>query len=284
MEIESKVFSASIASVAVQSLIEELELTPKPGLVDQNNTGSHSDLTCSLMRASAESLKDTFKKIAYTSYGRLPSQSLREEIAEIGRAGEKQMFEVTNGINTHKGAIWAIGLLTSAVSMGKGTFSIEKCLSTAGKLASYPDRYCPKTVTNGRHAMVKYGVNGAKGEAQEGFPHIRKFSLPMLYQSRKNGLTDEQAKLNSLLSLIATVEDTCILHRGGIQGLEFAKEQACSFLKSGNFDSLNKMDQEFIKRNISPGGSADLLAATLFLDKTEQMNKGRELKEYHCIR
>ena len=281
---DKNTFSTTVAELAVSSLIEELELTPKPGLVDKQNTGAHKDLNVQLMRASAESLRDTFKEIALISYDRSPSQSLREEIAAIGRDGEKRMFGVTGGINTHKGAIWTIGLLASAFSIGKGRFTTEEILSIAGKLARYPDRYCPVTDTNGKRVIKKFGVKGAKGEAQQGFPHIRQFSLPMLNHSRAIGLTKEKAKLRALLSLMAHLDDTCILHRGGSDGLSFAKEQAEFFLISGDFDLLNQMDEEFINRNISPGGSADLLAATLFLDKISKMQSLNEVSnEYQLI-
>ncbi|MGM0876059.1 MAG: triphosphoribosyl-dephospho-CoA synthase [Bacillota bacterium] len=281
MQNEKQLFSLNVAKVAVRSLIEEVELTPKPGLVDRRNTGAHKDLSIQLMRKSSESLGDTFEKIAFISYGRSPSQSLREEIAAIGRDGEKRMFEVTGGVNTHKGAIWAIGLLVTAASMGKGMFTVEEIVALAGELARFPDRYCPDTSTNGGNATVKYGVVGARGEAQQGFPHIIQFSLPMLNRSRAYGFTEEEARLNALLSLIAHLDDTCILHRGGSKALSFAKKQAASILTNGNLDWLNKLDEDFIKRNISPGGSADLLAATLFLDEIQANKAVDEVrKEY----
>jgi triphosphoribosyl-dephospho-CoA synthase len=278
---EKQTFSLTAAKVAVRSLIEEVELTPKPGLVDRKNTGAHQDLTIQLMRTSAESLADTFEKIAFISYGRSPSQSLREEIAAIGRDGEKRMFKVTGGVNTHKGAIWAIGLLVSAASMGKGMYSVEKIVTLAGELARFPDRYCPDTITNGGNVTAKYGVGGARREAQQGFPHIIKFSLPMLNRSRAYGMTEEKARLNALLSLIAHLDDTCILHRGGPAALSFAKKQAARLLTNGNIDGLYILDEEFTRRNISPGGSADLLAASLFLDEF-QVNKAVDevRKEY----
>lgn len=130
-------FSRYAADSAVHSLIEEVELTPKPGLVDRVNNGAHQDLTIELMRKSALSLKETFEQIAFISYGNSPSLSLREEIAAIGRNGENRMFETTGGVNTHKGAIWAIGLLVSGAAMGKGCFAIKEIVSLAGETARY---------------------------------------------------------------------------------------------------------------------------------------------------
>ena len=268
MKTAQQSYSSVTAEVAVRSLIEEVKLTPKPGLVDRDNTGSHQDLSLQLMIMSAESLTDTFEKIAFVSYGCSPSQSLREEIALIGRDGEKRMFEVTGGVNTHKGAIWAIGLLISAASMGKGKYTVDKILTVAGELARFPDRKnSVNATTNGTDVIGKYGVVGARGEAQQGFPHIKLYSLPMINLSRANGEQEEKARLKALLSLIAHLDDTCILHRGGAEALAFAKKESALLLKSESIDSMNMLDRKFISRNISPGGSADLLAATLFIDE-----------------
>jgi triphosphoribosyl-dephospho-CoA synthase len=269
MKSEKELFSFILSKVAVNSLIEEVELTPKPGLVDRVNTGAHQDLTIELMRSSAESLAETFEQIACVSYGRNPSQPLREEIAAIGRTGEKKMFEATNGVNTHKGAIWAMGLLVSAASIGKGMYSVDEIVAIAGEIARFSDRHCPDSSTNGGNVRKRYGVGGAKAEAQQGFPHITQYALPMLYRSRVSGVTEEKARLNALLSLIAHLDDTCILHRGGPEALTYAKKQASIFLEFGYIEWLNSLNEDFSRRNISPGGSADLLAATLFLDKTQ---------------
>lgn len=284
MEKIKQSLSRNLAAKAVRSLIEEVELTPKPGLVDSRNTGSHQDLTIQLMRASAESLRDTFEQIALASYGRKPSQALREEIALTGRIGEERMLQVTDGVNTHKGAIWAMGLLVSAAAMGRGMGAIGEVAASAGELACFPDQHSPNTVTNGVNVVAKYGVSGARGEAQQGFPHILRYSLPMLNFSRMSGQTEKEARLNALLSLIAYLDDTCILHRGGPEALDFAKKQAAFMLEKGVLEDLYTLDEYFISRNISPGGSADLLAATLFLDElqaNERSDKNR--KEYQYI-
>lgn len=284
MEKEKQSLCRNLAETAVCSLIEEVELTPKPGLVDSRNTGAHQDLTIRLMKASAESLRDTFEQMALVSYGRNPTQSLREEIALIGRLGEEKMLHVTDGVNTHKGAIWALGLLVSAAAMGRGVGAVEEVAASARKVACFPDRHSPNAVTNGLNVVAKYGVSGAKGEAQQGFPHVFRYSLPMLHISRMSGKTEEEARLNALLSLIAQLDDTCILHRGGSEALDFAKKQAAFLLENGEIDDLYKLDEQFISRNISPGGSADLLAATLFLDELQTSERFSENgKEYLTI-
>lgn len=267
-----------ITNLAVKSLVDEVELTPKPGLVDQLDSGAHNDLTLHMMRASAVSLKETFYNIADVSYNRTPSQQLREEIAAIGRSGERRMFEVTGGVNTHKGAIWALGLLVSAFSSGLGKFTIEETLNTAGEIASYSDRFNDvTTLTNGNRVKRKFGVHGAKEQAEQGFPHIANYSMPALNYARKMKMTEDDARKYSLLSLIAHLDDTCILHRGGMEGLEFAKTEAMLLLKSKKIKQISTLNEAFVERNISPGGSADLLAATLFLDESQSVkNKLQE--------
>ncbi|MGG1400848.1 triphosphoribosyl-dephospho-CoA synthase [Bacillus salipaludis] len=268
----------NLASLAVRALIEEAELTPKPGLVDKHDSGSHCDMTIELMLKSARSLEPTFTEIAKVSWERAPSQELREEIAAIGRQGEIDMFQATGGINTHKGAIWALGLLVSSASMNPGEGSLEQIALTAGKIASFHDRNRPKQMTNGRRVTEKYGVKGALGEAQQGFPHIRNLSLPILYDARRKGIKEDLCRLNALIALMANLDDTCILHRGGEKALSKTKKLSALILLSGGvwtksgWKFFQELDQFLVECNASPGGSADLLAATLFLDDLYRKN------------
>lgn len=273
-------YSENLAVMAVQALIEEAELTPKPGLVDRESSGSHQDMSIKLMIKSAKSLEPSFRKIAKVSYKRAPSQELREEIAVIGRQGEIDMFQATGGINTHKGAIWALGLLISSAAMNPEETSSDRIALSAGKLALFPDRNRPQQMTNGTKVKEKYGVNGALGEAQSGFPHIRNIALPVLYASRKRDIAEDLCRLNVLIALMASLNDTCILHRGGPQALSLTKELSAEIMVSGGVSTqtgwkvLRELDQSLYKFNASPGGSADLLAATLFLDGLHTKNRG----------
>lgn len=284
-------YTENLAIKAVQALIEEAELTPKPGLVDKESSGSHHDMSIELMIKSAKSLMPTFKEIAKVSYRRVPSQELREEIAAIGRQGEIDMFQATGGINTHKGAIWALGLLISSAAMNPVETSLDHLALSAGKLALFPDRNRPGQMTNGTRVKAKYGVNGALGEAHQGFPHIRKISLPVLYASRRRGISEDLCRLNTLIALMASVDDTCILHRGGYRALAVTKELSAEILISGGvwtltgWKVLRELDQSLLKGNASPGGSADLLAATLFLDGLYEKNWSFSSPEtIHAIR
>jgi triphosphoribosyl-dephospho-CoA synthase len=276
IEINAQQYSLHLSNLAVKSLIEEAELTPKPGLVDKKDSGTHTDMTLDLMIKSAHGLNSTFRTIAEASYKEKPSPFLREKIAAIGRSGETTMFKLTGGINTHKGAIWALGLLVSSAAMNRDESTMETIVHSAGKLACFHDRYQPKIQTNGSRVNEKYGVMGAKGEALLGFPHIREFSFPILQDSRKKGVSEDISRLNALLSLMANIDDTCILHRGGIDALYHTKQQAKEILErglewdAGHWTLLKKLDHTLHLFNASPGGSADLLAATLFLDYLHQ--------------
>jgi len=261
-----------LAARAVQALIEEAELTPKPGLVDRRGSGAHADLSLDLMLRSARSLFPCFRAIAETSLGRTPSQPLRERLAAIGRDGERAMFAATCGSNSHKGAIWALGLLVSGSVLGPDLADAHAIAARAGGLARHPDSHTPQVPANGSRVRQKYGVNGATGEAQAGFPHVVGIGLPALRRARSLGVPERCARLDALLAIMAQLDDTCLLHRGGLQALHTAKRGARQALKAGGASAprgmrlLLRLDTDLLGLNASPGGSADLLAATLFLD------------------
>lgn len=272
-------YSLNLGKLAVQSLIEEAELTPKPGLVDKKSSGSHRDMSLNTMIRSAIALEDTFRVIAETSFNRTPSQELREEIAMIGRRGEQEMFLATGGVNTHKGAIWALGLLVSSAAMDLGKSPGKEVAVQAGRLALYKDRNLPAGNTNGSRVKARFGVDGARGEAEQGFPHIRQIALPVLEESRERGLKENFCRLNVLIALMAELNDTCIMHRGGAEALEITKAYAKEIVLAGGVSAdkgwqlLEQLDQLLCSMNVSPGGSADLLAAAIFLDYLDQNAK-----------
>lgn len=261
-----------IANEAVAALIQEVELTPKPGLVDSENNGAHVDLTLQKMRASAHALHATFYQMAMLNYGKQPTISIREAFGLIGRIGEKQMYNVTENVNTHKGAIWSIGLLCAAIARRKGQVRIPQVFYDAAELAKIPDQYIPQEKTNGAVVKEHYGIFGAREEAQRAFPHIREYSLPT-YKQAIVKMPLKEAKLFTLLVLIANLNDTCLVHRGGLSGLQFAQKEAKKLLKQFSVPDIKILDQRFIERWLSPGGSADLLAATLFIVNIEAILK-----------
>lgn len=261
-----------LAPLAVKSLIDEVWLTPKPGLVDRRGSGAHSDLTLELMHRSAHSLFPCFKAMAEAAVGMRPCVELRESLAEIGRSGEIAMFQATDGCNTHKGAIWALGLLIAGAVMSSDPADSREVAALAGAIARFPDRWSPHGVTHGAKVRQRYGVDGARGEAQEGFPHVVNVGLPALHAARSRGEGEVHARLNALIAIMSQLDDTCLLHRGGLPMLSVAKGGAREIMSVGGASTvagmreLLKLDSTLLEINASPGGSGDLLSATLFLD------------------
>ncbi|KJL04999.1 MULTISPECIES: triphosphoribosyl-dephospho-CoA synthase [Priestia] len=272
-------YSCLIAKMAVTALVDEAVLTPKPGLVDAATTGSHQDMNIETLLTSAYALQPTFSQIALYSQGKQPSQLLREEIARIGREGEQIMYTATDGVNTHKGAIWALGLLASATAVCGIQASPASITETAGQIARYADRFCPLHSSNGLRVKKQYGAKGAAGEAKQGFPRVIHIGLPALHKARKLGIHETSARIDTLVTLIANLDDTCILHRAGPVVLEEVKMAASNVLEAGGVSTpigkqrLEALDTILLSSNASPGGSADLLAAVLFLDRISLFKK-----------
>ncbi|MFJ2443219.1 triphosphoribosyl-dephospho-CoA synthase [Streptomyces sp. NPDC087658] len=266
-----------LAGKAVRALVDEATLTPKPGLVDGRGSGAHDDMDLDLLLGSAESLRDRFAEMAEA--GRrigVPGPELRGELARIGRAAEARMLRVTGGVNTHRGAIWALGLLTGAAATGSG----DVC-RTAASIAAHPDPAAPApALSHGALARLRYGGGGARTEATDGFPHAR-LAHTTLRRARERGASETQARLDALMAVVASLEDTCLLHRGGRAGLALARSGAREVLRAGGTATpagrarLAGLDAALAERRLSPGGSADLLAAGLYLDSLDSPSPHR---------
>ena len=264
-----------LSELAWQSLIAEAELTPKPGLVDGRGSGSHSDLSLDLMRRSADAIAPYFTRMALASAEAQMDISLRAVVASIGREAESAMLSATSGSNAHKGAIWVLGLLVCAASLSEGS-DPEFIAEAAGYLARLPDHARPQAVSHGDVVLERYGASGARGEAYGNFPHVVKIGIPALRAARTNGGTERDSRLAALVTIMSRLDDTCVLYRGGREAQKIVHEGAARVIKVGGPGSpkgnaaLIALGQEFVSLHISPGGSADLLAATLFLDALER--------------
>lgn len=271
-----------LADLAVCTLVVEAELTPKPALVDRRGSGAHDDMDLGMLCRSAHALRPTFVALAARAHGRTPSQRLREELAAIGRRGEKEMLAVTGGVNTHRGAIWTLGLLVAAASMAPPDAGPARIAALAGRVAAFPDRYSPHETSHGSLVTRRYGVVGARGEARRGFPHIVGVALPALRAARAAGRLEQSARLDALVALIVHVDDTCVLHRGGHAALQDAQTGARAVLAAGGSATvagrraLRLLEAALLRHNASPGGSADLLAGALLLDSLDNAAHGGE--------
>jgi triphosphoribosyl-dephospho-CoA synthase len=271
-----------LADLAVCALVDEAKLTPKPALVDRRGSGAHGDMDLGMLCRSAHALRPTFAALAARAHGRAPSQRLREELAAIGRRGEREMFAVTGGVNTHRGAIWTLGLLAAAAAMAPLDACPTRIAALAGQVAAFPDRYSPHETSHGARVTRRYGVVGARGEARRGFPHVVDVALPALRAARAAGLTEQSARLDALVALIVHVDDTCLLHRGGHAALQEAQTGARAVLAAGGSATaagrraLRLLEAVLLHHNASPGGSADLLAGALLLDSLDNAAHGGE--------
>jgi triphosphoribosyl-dephospho-CoA synthase len=270
--------SSYLASLAKQALVAEAELTPKPGLVDRRGSGAHSDLSLGLMKRSADAIEPYFSWMADVSAELPQGRELRRELGAIGRSAERSMFDATGGANTHKGAIWILGLLVSAASH-TGERQPLRVASAAGSIARLSDPARPELLSHGDMVRAYYKVAGARGEAYLDFPHVIQIGLPALEASRRNGRSETASRLSALLSIMAQLDDTCVLYRGGLEGAAVVKNGARAVLGAGGpgmqsgDTELEQFDQELIRRRLSPGGSADLLAAALFLDSLRSVEE-----------
>jgi triphosphoribosyl-dephospho-CoA synthase len=274
IQLRKRTLPEALADHAVWALLEEAQLSPKPGLVDQRGSGAHKDLSLALMQASARALWPAFHEMALAaeSHGAIDG-ALRTSLGTLGREGEAQMMRATGGVNTHRGAIWALGLLTAATALDV-TREPRIVAEKAARIARLPDPAATNIsgASHGQHACRTYGVRGAREQAQDGFPAVMQHGLPQLERSRTAGAPEPSARLDALLAVMTQLSDTCVLHRGGMKALVRMQSGAQAVLAAGGSASLagrralRQLDRTLLALNASPGGAADLLAATLFLD------------------
>jgi triphosphoribosyl-dephospho-CoA synthase len=275
-----------LGTLASAALVTEATLTPKPALVDRRGSGAHNDLTLESMLKSAAVLEPFFQEMALISSGSRPNLSLREELAECGRRAEVAMHQATGGSNSHRGAIWCLGLLVAAAAMQEGEAHASEIAETAAKIAAFPDRNASNLETHGLVMKRTYGVGGARVEAQSGFPHVIKIGLPHLRNRRLAAATETSCRLDALLAIMSSLDDTCLLYRGGLQALKTAQSGAQEIIALGGTSTprgiarLFQMDRDLVQLGSSPGGSADLLAATLFLDSLDCVDNRKVRAEF----
>lgn len=266
-----------IAVRAYLALLQEVKTTPKPGLVDRRNSGAHKDMDMRHFFASANALRPFFCRFAETGY-LTRDFSPKETFAKtrsIGIEAEEAMLAATHGVNTHKGAIFTIGLLCAACGrLGPDKWQAEDILAevaamTAGVVESdFAGVTAKNAKTPGEKLYTLHGITGIRGQAEKGFPAIRDIGLPTLKEGLKNGLSLNDAGAVALLHLLTVTEDTNIIHRTDTATLSAVQAEIKALLKTEPFPNLEKLealDDDFIRRNLSPGGTADLLAACYFL-------------------
>jgi triphosphoribosyl-dephospho-CoA synthase len=268
--------SAVLGALVRQALVAEAELTPKPGLVDRRGSGAHTDLSLDVMRRSALAIEPFIVRMALQSAHERPSARLRAKLAGIGRAAESAMLRVTKGSNTHKGAIWTLGLLAASAAAIHYNRDASDIARTAAVIASFDDAHTSTFVSHGQIVAEIFGVTGARGEAMQGFPHIVTVGLPTLRARRHDRVPEPIARLDALLCIMAELDDTCLLYRGGETALSETKNGAAAVIRAGGAgtacgrERLRALHRRLLELGVSPGGSADLFAGVLFLDAVDR--------------
>jgi holo-ACP synthase/triphosphoribosyl-dephospho-CoA synthase len=270
-------YAGEIAAKAVRALMTEACITPKPGLVDRADTGAHRDMDIFSFINSGCALFPYFREVTLTGIRFTgESRDLLPAIRHQGIAAEKVMLGAAGGVNTHRGAIFSLGILCAVLGYirGKNLPELEDTLfDLAGETAAGITRELTggavSPESHGQAAFRTWGITGARGEAEAGFPSLRHIALPVLRKYRNRGYSTEQAGTAALLHLIAALEDTNIAARSGGESLGIIRSETGRFLEGGpDFPELleyaQSLNRRFIDRGISPGGSADMLAAALF--------------------
>lgn len=248
-----------IAHLATQALQAELDTTPKPGLVDKDNNGAHHDMDYALMQRSIDTLHPYFVKLALLGCAdALPTHT---SIRDIGIEAEKAMLSATNGVNTHKGALFSMGLAVVAAAHEKNTDSLQ--ITIKALAASFPD-------TNGTHGskakLLSKGtttIKGALDNAREGYEMLFAEWLPFYIERRKE--RDAYTLHKTLLRIMCDLDDTNVIYRTDLATAEEVKQEARALLDSFSKAALKDMDRHYTTRNISPGGAADMLSLTIFI-------------------
>jgi triphosphoribosyl-dephospho-CoA synthase len=268
--------SERIGRFAIRGLYREAALAPKPGLVSPTSQGSHGDMDFSTFLRSLQSLRPYFREIARCGLQRPGFAPLRR----LGIEAEASMLAATGGVNTHRGAIFNLGLLCAAAGslLAEGEMpgaaaacALVKTNWGAEILAGLATLPAAAQLSHGLVVAQRYGSGGARQEAAAGFPAALALGLPAYRRVLAATSDGELAAVQALFALIAELEDTNLLWRGGPDGLAHGRRAATEFLAAGGVfasdwrDHAQAIDQDFITRRLSPGGSADLLGVTLFL-------------------
>lgn len=269
----SHAIAIEAARLAVGSLHAELILYPKPGLVSLVDNGSHSDMNAATFLRSLFALRHYFAAICRAGANGAPFAELRR----LGIAAERRMLAATGGVNTHRGAIFSIGLLCAAYGLARArgtpvnaaSLRALLLLEWGGPLAVHAQPAAQDS--HGQAVARRHAAGGAREEAALGLPSVFEVGLPALRATLLAGRGMRAARIDALFALMAQVGDTNVLYRGGADGAALVRRTARDFVDAGGTASADWMasalaaHQAFVARRLSPGGAADLLAATCFV-------------------
>lgn len=247
-----------VADLAERALRLELDTTPKPGLVDRQDNGAHKDMDYALMSKSISALRPYLTRLAVESAKDIDPAKIKE----IGIEAEKAMLKATGGVNTHKGALFCIGLSVAAASCLACSTGAVEAYSFKELVSRAASEIPSARGTHGAEAKRSFKAVGALENARAAYPELFADWLPY-YRSLEG---DPFRCHKTLLHIMTTLDDTNILHRRGAEGLAHAEAEAARLLEDFSESGLSSLNKDFIRENISPGGSADMLSLTIFIN------------------
>ena len=266
----------ALARAAVTAMRDELQAYPKPGLVSPVDSGAHTDMDFDLMCRSADSLLQPFTALA--AAGRA-ARTFEQALVPLGIEAERGMLLVTGGVNAHRGAIFSVGLIIAAIARAQSLSSklspaaIQDALrNTWGPALNTHAAYDGET-SHGAEVRRKTGRDGARREAALAFPSVFDKGIPAYRAALQAGFDANTARIQTLFILMAAVDDTTVLYRGGLEAGSFVRQSAKDFLAAGGclqpdwFKKAEALHHAFVARNLSAGGCADLLACTLLVSR-----------------
>lgn len=293
---EGEYMTEKIAAFAVESMLYEVAATPKPGLVDRANNGAHNDMDFFTFMSSAAALHDTFDRMIKLGVQKQssPIQELLPMLRKEGRLAEKKMFEATDGVNTHKGMIFSLGILCGCCGWILGRNDKEYGLSSDG-ICGAAKQMCKgicerdfarieseEHLTKGEQMFIRYGFKGVRGIVESGYEVVRDVSLPVYRMLKRMDISENAALVHTLLYIMRETDDTNIASRHDLDMVHTVKRKAAKIIDAGGMLSpkgrqmVLDMDAELIDKYVSPGGCADLLAVTHFLYCVDELYKQKQ--------
>jgi len=282
-----------VAEMALKAMLYEIACHPSPGLVSPVSRGAHPDMDYFLFLDSTVSLNRHFHHICEAGIRSADPNALFCEIRELGKVAELAMFTSTGGINTHKGMLFILGILAAAVSRtayaGNGFTDVRPTVQimcrglVQNELNGLKNRVQRDSCSHGERLYLLHEAEGVRGEMERGLPTVYEFGLE-LYDSSAD-LSWNDRLVHALLGIMGHCDDTTILHRKDMETLEAVKAQAIEALNLGGMRTtegrvaVEAMNERFNREGISPGGSADLLGATVFLSMARQYLNLKTQKE-----
>ena len=275
----------TLGALAAKTLLYEVCTPPKPGLVDRSNNGSPRAMDVFTFLDSTAALLPYFEEAVRLGIEtrNLPPQETFRRLRQAGAAGERAMFRATGGVNTHKGAVFTLGTVCAAAGRlwtAEGfSKDLDAALALCGEMSAQAVQKDFEAIrregahTTGQRLYLEHGLEGIRGELSRGLPAVAQIGLPTLRHRLEAGDSLEQAGVQVLLALMAQVVDTNLIARGGLEGQQWAMEQTKNLTQGRAVlqEEAEKLDRALIERNLSPGGCADLLAITYFLEFLSRM-------------